>query len=161
MIVIAVVPRHAHAQQIPSSSPNQIPSTTIPFSIPLVTSNSNPFGYEPLPQTRSQSTDIKEISPLTASRTGAQVDDYITFSVTIKNVAPYTKMIEQLCFESTDGNFGCQWGVPLIPNQTFTINNVGSWTTGGTKSVWITWSQDGFNYYEPTNANHVLVNIVQ
>jgi hypothetical protein len=131
--------------------------TPTPEPLPNV---GQPFNYTPLPSNQGPEHDIVEVQPLTASRTAAQVDDSITFSVTIKNQAPYNKLLYNVCFESTDGNFGCQFGINLTPGQTYTLNNVGTWTSGGSKTVWITWSQDDINYYTPQNANTVTVNIL-
>lgn len=121
----------------------------------------SPFNYMPLPVDRGgPENDIVASSPLTASRTSAQVDDFISFSTQLKNVAPYRKTLQSVCFESSDGNFGCVWYVHLDPGQTFDFNNVGSWVTGGDKNVWVTWSQDGFNYYRPKGGNMVTVHII-
>jgi hypothetical protein len=119
-----------------------------------------PFNYTPLPSNQGPEHDIAEVEPLTASRKSAQVDDSITFSVTIKNQASYNKLLYDVCFESTDGNFGCQFGISLAPGQTYALNNVGTWTSGGSKNVWITWSQDDINYYTPQNAKTVTVDIL-
>lgn len=135
-----------------SSSENQPTPTPIPPS--------SPFNYMPLPATHGPEQDITEVTPLIASRSSAQVDDWISFTTTIKNTSVYTKNLQTVCFESTDGNFGCDWGISLQPGQTDTINNVGSWTSGGTKNVWITWSQDGINYYQPMDATTVTINIL-
>lgn len=134
---------------------NQQPTATAtPFS-------ANPFNATPLPVDRGgPENDIAASQPLAASRTSAQVDDFITFTAGIKNVAPYHKSIVNLCFNSTDGNFGCVWGIELDPGQTYSFQNVGRWTTGGTKNVWITWTQDSQNYYRPVGSNMVSVTII-
>lgn len=129
-------------------------ATPTPFS-------ANPFDYTPLPVNRGgPENDISQSAPLTASRGSAQVDDFITFTAGIKNIAPYQKNIQSLCFESSDGNFGCVWGIILQPGQSYGLQNVGSWTSGGQKKVWITWSQDGQNYYRPTGSSSVTVTII-
>lgn len=121
----------------------------------------NPFLYTPLPTNRGgPENDIIETSPLTASRMSAQVDDSITFSVTIKNQAPYNKRLWDFCFESTDGNFGCIFGIQLASGQTYTLNNVGTWTNPGIKRIWVTWSQDFINYYTPLNATILSIQII-
>lgn len=158
---------HAQLAQIPTDTPSpSITSLSLggassnqnnPTSTPKRT---NPFNYTPLPNNRGgPENDIVESGPLTASRTSVQVDDSIGFSVTVKNVAPYDKIIKEFCYESTDGNFGCAFNVRLSSGQEYTYNNVGTWTTGGSKRVWVEWSQDLVNFYEPINANSVLVNI--
>ncbi len=165
----------AHAQQISSStsSLSTSSSTTIPAnssgtnnlstssinSIPTPITNS--FNYTPLPTNDGgPQNDISESSPLTVNRSTIQVDDWATFSVTVKNVATYNKMIQALCFESTAGNFGCDWGINLAPGQTYTANNVGSWNTTGIENIWVTWTQDGTNWYQPLGANKVSVNVI-
>lgn len=121
---------------------------------------SNAFNYTPLPAVNGPENAIIEVTPLTATRSIVQVDDSVTFSVTLQNRASYSKELKTVCFESTDGNFGCQWGINLAPGQTFTINNVGTWTQGGTKNVWVTWSQDGMNYYQPRAAQTATIQVL-
>lgn len=142
-------------QTSPSNATASLSSAPAPTRI-----FTNPFAFTPLPAVNGPENDIVETQPLTASRPAAQVDDSIIFSVTIQNHASYNKDIQTLCFESTDGNFGCAWGINLAPGQTYTIQNVGTWTTGGVKDVWITWSQDGINFYQPLHATHAQVSIL-
>jgi len=97
--------------------------------------------------------DIVETQGISADITVAQVGDDIQFTVTIKNQAPYKKLIKQLCFNSTDGNFGCTMDFNLYPDQSFTFNNSGRFTSGGYKTIWITWTQDGQNFYRPLNSS--------
>lgn len=149
-----------------SLSPTQLPqqfsqgNTQATTPTPTITTT-NPFLYTPLPTNRGgPENDIIETSPLTASRMSAQVDDSITFSVTIKNQAPYNKRLWDFCFESTDGNFGCIFGIQLASGQTYTLNNVGTWTNPGIKRIWVTWSQDFINYYTPLNATILSIQII-
>lgn len=167
-LIYSILTAYAYAQTITAT--NSSPTVSTPQSsimapssatpTPTIPISANAFNYTPLPAISGPQNDIAEIQPLTASRPSAQVDDYITFSVTIKNVSPYGKLLQNVCFESTDGNFGCQNAIPLIPGQTFTLNNVGTWTTPGTKNIWITWSQDGFNYYQPVDGKTIRVTIL-
>jgi hypothetical protein len=144
----------------PKSYAQEAPVTPVPEPTWPV-STQNPFNYTPLPvNTGGPAGDISEVGPLTANRTSAQVDDYITFTATIQDRAPYNKTLQNVCFESSDGNFGCKWDIELTPGQTYTINNLGNWTSPGTKNVWITWTQDGINYYRPVNGRTARVFIV-
>lgn len=164
--------RFAHAQQVSSSasitsqpqSSNTIPSSVNTNSsadltaIPIPVTSA--FNYSPLPaDNNGPQNDISEIS-LISNRSTIQVDDWATFSVTIKNIASYKKAIQALCFESTAGNFGCDWGINLSPGQTYTANNVGSWTSAGRENIWVTWTQDGINWYQPLNSHTLSVNVI-
>ena len=123
------------------------------------------FGYFPVAmQTANASSprsDIIEIQKITASTQAAQVGEDISFIVTIQNKAPYKKHIMSICFNSSDGNFGCQNGKNLGPHEKFNINNSGRFTSGGTKKIFITWTQDKVNYYRPLNAGTASVFIYQ
>ncbi len=103
--------------------------------------------------------DIIEIQQITASQQVAQVGDDINYTVTIKNQAPYKKFIQAICFNSSESNFGCASGKNLAPGEIFNINNTGRFHAAGTKSVWITWTQDGFSYYRPVNGGTAQVTI--
>lgn len=132
-----------------------------PTSTPVPTATTPQiFSYTPLPVYRGgPGNDIEEVA-FGASRYSAQVDDYITFTVTLKNIAPYNKRIIEMCFESTDGNFGCLRNINLAPGETYTSNNLGRWTSGGNKNIWIKWSQDEINYYQPVHSKTLHVNII-
>ncbi|HVZ11696.1 MAG TPA: hypothetical protein VG965_01580 [Patescibacteria group bacterium] len=130
-----------------------------PTPTPTV-SSVNAFEYTPLPSDHGPEQDIAQVGPISASRNTVQVDDSVAFSVTIKNEASYNKDIQSLCFESTDGNFGCIFGINLAPGATYTANNVGTWTSGGAKKVWIDWTQDGRNFYSPVSGSSALINVL-
>ena len=104
----------------------------------------------------SPQNDISE-TQITESQTSTQVGQDVTFTVTLTNNAPYYKFISAICFESTDGNFGCSSGMNLSVGQSFTISNSGRWTSGGAKNIWVTWSQDDTNYYRPLNSKPLQV----
>lgn len=104
--------------------------------------------------------DIVQVGEITASQQEAYTGDDITFSVTIKNQAPYKKFVRQLCWESDEGNFGCSPGFNLDPGQVFSISNNGRFVSSGTKSVWITWTQDGANYYNPLHSKAAEIRIL-
>ncbi len=103
--------------------------------------------------------DIIEIQQISASQPVAQTGDDVTFSVTIKNQAPYKKFIQAICFNSSDGNFGCAQGKNLAPGEVFNINDSGRFKASGIKSVWITWTQDNQTYFRPVNAGTATVTI--
>lgn len=103
--------------------------------------------------------DIIEITHLSVSKPIAQVGDDINFSVTIQNQAPYAKLIKKICFNSTDGNFGCTQEFNFASMQIQNFNNSTRFTTGGVKTIWITWSQDGINFYRPVNSGTTSVTI--
>lgn len=132
-------------------SPSPTPTPTIilsqSYSNPLPTAGNGPRN------------DIVEIQPITANKSVAQVGDDVSFTVTIQNQAPYSKNIQAICFNSTEGNFGCQNGKNLGPQETFNINNSGRFYSGGAQSVWITWTQDNVNYYRPLNATAATITI--
>lgn len=104
--------------------------------------------------------DIIQIGNITASQNKAYTGDDITFTVTIQNVASYKKFVKSFCFNSTDGNFGCSPGFNLSSGQIFTISNSGRFTSSGTKTIHVSWSQDGVNYYSPVDASSVSITIL-
>lgn len=140
-----------------SSNSSSSPSPSVN---PLANPSLNPFNYTPLPANQGPENDIAESQPLTASRNTVQIDGWVTFTTTIKNQASYTRTLYNLCFESTDGNFGCIFNITLAPGQTYTFNNVGSWVHSGEKQIWVTWSPDNVNYFTPVNANTVTVDVL-
>lgn len=103
--------------------------------------------------------DILEVGHISASQPVAQVGDDIGFTVTIKNQAATKKHIVQLCFNSSDGNFGCTLDFNLYPGESFNFNNSGRFTSGGVKTVWVTWTQDGQNFYRPVDGRTAQVTI--
>lgn len=97
---------------------------------------------------------------ISADVSSVQVGQDINFTITVKNVSPNKKFIKAMCFESSDGNFGCQRNFNLDPNQAFSFSNSGRWTSGGIKSIWIAWTQDGVNYYIPRNSQMLQILII-
>ena len=149
------------AQEVGSSTLTSTPSPT-PLLIQQITPTPTPV-VSPLSVLPTAGggprNDIVEVGHISASQPVAQVGDDIGFSVTIKNQAPYKKLVKQLCFNSTDGNFGCTMDFNLYPDQSFNFNNSGRFTTGGVKTVWITWTQDGQNFYRPVGGATTTVTI--
>lgn len=142
---------------IPTITPTLTPMTVQPDVI-----NEIPSGNVSNMTTVNQNgprDDIIEISHISAAPTTAQVGEDIGFSVTIKNQVSYKKLIQLLCFNSSDGTFGCARNFNLYPGESFQFNNSGRFTSGGIKSVWITWSQDGQNFYRPVNGGTAKVTI--
>jgi hypothetical protein len=150
------------AQELGYSTPTSTPSPTsaiiqqaIPTSTPI---KSTPLSVLPTAGGGPRN-DIVEVGHISASQPVAQVGDDIGFTVTIKNQAATKKLIKQLCFNSTDGNFGCTMDFNLYSGQSFNFNNSGRFTSGGVKTVWITWTQDGQNFYRPVGGGTVQVTI--
>jgi len=149
------------AQDKGLSSPTSTTSPTpvfIPQETPTPTPVVSPLSVLPTAGGGPRN-DIVEVQQITASKSVAQVGDDINFSVTIKNQSPYKKLVKQLCFNSSDGNFGCTMDFNLYPDQSFNFNNSGRFTSGGVKTVWITWTQDGQNFYRPVGGATTTVTI--
>jgi hypothetical protein len=150
------------AQEAGSSTPTSTPSPT-PLFIQQITPTLTPIKSTPLSILPTAGggprNDIIEIQQITASKPVAQVGDDIGFTVTIKNQAATKKLIKQLCFNSSDGNFGCTMDFNLYPGQSFNFNNSGRFTSGGIKTIWITWTQDGQNFYRPVGGGTAQVTI--
>lgn len=133
---------------------NPPPPTVVPTVIQDSTTSNASSPTDGGPQN-----DIVEIQKVAASQNVAQVSDDINFTVTIKNQAPYKKFVQAICFNSTDGNFGCVNGKNLAPGEIFNVNNSTRFHISGTKSVWITWSQDNYNFYRPINGGTAQITI--
>lgn len=145
------------AQPVISSSPTIAPTTSVSSSN-YNTGGNNVGGLLPTAGNGPQN-DIIETSPLSASQPIAQVGDDITYTVTLKNQALTKKNVQLICFNSSDGNFGCLNGKNLQPGESFTISNSGRFSRPGTKTIWVTWSQDSINFYVPVGANSTTVTI--
>ena len=109
---------------------------------------------------RSPRLDISQLA-ISSDMPCAQVGQDLNFTVTIQNNSPYKKFVSAICFQSSDGNFGCSPGVNLSVGQVYTISNSGRFTSGGAKSIWITWTQDNTNYYSPLNSHSTNVFVYQ
>jgi len=141
---------------------------SVPASASILTSTPTPTIYQTVIQSNTTviptagggpRNDIIQVGQIKSSQSVAQVGDDISFSVTIRNQAPYKKLVKQLCFNGTDGNFGCTLDFNLYPGETKNFNNSGRFTSGGVKTIWITWTQDGQNFYQPLGAGSVNVTI--
>jgi len=102
---------------------------------------------------------IKEISKITPAKTAAETGEDIYFSTAIKNVGSKKKFLTHICFQYNGGNFGCVLNKNLFPEEEFAFGNSMTFTKPGNYSVWITFSQDGTNFYRPLSASAVTVNI--
>lgn len=147
------------------SSSNAAPNIT--NSLPAATGNSSPQTAPVTDPTTQQHTletggraDIEQIGTITVSQQQAYTGDDITFTVALKNTASYKKFVRQLCWESTEGNFGCSPGFNLDPGQVFQISNNGRFVSSGSKSVWVMWTQDSTNFYTPVDTMPVRVQIL-
>ena len=138
-------------------------SSPTPLFIQQITPTSTPIKSAPLSVLPTAGggprNDIVEVGHISASQPVAQVGDDIGFTVTVKNQAATKKLIKQLCFNSSDGNFGCTMDFNLYPDQSFNFNNSGRFTTAGVKTIWITWTQDGQNFYRPVGGATTTVTI--
>jgi hypothetical protein len=106
---------------------------------------------------------IFESKKITADKTRAQTGETINFSVTIKNQGTKGKYFSHLCFNHSGGvTFGClngPQGATLEPDKEFPLGGATVFNKPGTYSVWLTWSQDGTNFYRPINAGTAMVYI--
>lgn len=159
----------AETEPAPSASTfqsNSVPPNTT-SSLPAATGNSSPQSAPVTDPTTQQHTletggraDIEQIGTITVSQQQAYPGDDITFTITLKNTASYKKFVRQLCWESTEGNFGCSPGFNLDSGQVFQISNNGRFAARGTKSVWVMWTQDSSNFYTPVDNMPVRVQIL-
>jgi len=104
---------------------------------------------------------IEEVSRITADRTSAETGETVNFTVTIKNTGTKKKFLTHVCFNYTGGSgFGCLLNKNLEAGESFNLNNSMMFKNPGSYSVWITWSQDGINFYRPKDAGQVNVYII-
>ncbi len=155
------IPPTAQTSTPVPKQPTNAPTTSVSSPTPTAQTPTNiTSAINPLPTAGGgPQNDIIEIQQISPSQPVAQIGDDITFSVTIKNQAPYKKFIQAICFNSSDGNFGCAQGKNLGPGEVFNINNSGRFKTSGIKSVWITWTQDNQTYFRPVNAGSATITI--
>jgi len=102
---------------------------------------------------------IKEVSKITAGKTAAETGEEVYFSTAVKNVGSKKKFLTHICFQYNGGNFGCILNTNLDPGQEFAFGNSMTFTKPGNYSVWITWSQDGTNFYRPLSGSSAIVKI--
>ena len=134
-------------------SPSPIPTTEW---IPYPTATPIPVKYT-APSTKLTITEVKKIS---ADRANAQTGETVNYNATLKNTGSKKKFLTHICFTHSGGvTFGCLLNKNLEPNEEFNINNSMMYKTPGTYSVWITWSQDGTNFYRPQGAGSAVVTV--
>lgn len=151
-----------------ASTPGTQTATTLQQNtLPAATGDSSPQSApvtDPTTQQHRLETggraDIEQIGIITVSQQQVYTGDDITFTITLKNTASYKKFVRQLCWESTEGNFGCSPGFNLDPGQVFQISNNGRFTSSGSKSIWVMWTQDSTNFYVPVNTMPARVQIL-
>src|SRR5579872_1730722 len=89
---------HSNSAQVIAQDASPEPSPSPSFSSSFGQNSNQPsptpqdttevFNYSPLPTNRGgPENDVEQTAPISVSRNTAQVDDYITFTTTIQNVA--------------------------------------------------------------------------
>lgn len=110
--------------------------------------------------TDSKST-IYENKSITADKSNPQTGEEVKFSINLINKGKSKKFITHVCFNHSGGvTFGCVLGVNLDPGQEFPISGSTKFTTSGTYSVWLTWSQDKTNFYRTGQASSVWIKVL-
>ncbi len=103
---------------------------------------------------------IAEVKKISADRTSAQTGEVVNYNATLKNIGNKKKFLTHICFNHSGGvTFGCLLNKNLEPNEEFNINNSMMYPKPGTYSAWITWSQDGVNFYRPQSGGSVTVTV--
>lgn len=103
---------------------------------------------------------IAETQKMSADRHEAETGETVNYTVTIKNTGTKKKFLTHICFNHSGGvTFGCALNVNIEAGDQFNINNSMMYKTPGTYSVWLTWSQDGTNFYRPQNSGSAIVRI--
>lgn len=103
---------------------------------------------------------IYESKKITADKTTAETGETVNYNVTLKNTGDKKKFLTHICFNHSGGiTFGCLLNMNLEPDKEFNINNSMMYKTPGGYSVWITWSQDGTNFYKPQGGGSARVTV--
>jgi len=109
------------------------------------------------PSTKFTITEVKKIS---ADRISAQTGETVNYNATLKNTGEKKKFLTHICFNHSGGiTFGCLLNKNLEPGEEFNINNSMMYKTPGTYSVFLTWSQDGVNFYRPQGGDSATVTV--
>ena len=103
---------------------------------------------------------VEEAEKIRADKTEAQTGETVNFSVTVKNTGVEKKFLTHLCFNYTGGNFGCVRNVNIAAGDLLNVNNSMMFKDPGVQTVWVTWSQDGQNFYRPANSGTVNVSVI-
>ncbi len=104
---------------------------------------------------------IVQTQIIISDKSQAQTGEPVRFTTKIKNQGTAIKHFTHLCFNHSGGvTFGClsgPQGPNLDPEQELEISNTTVFTLPGTYYVWLTWSQDSTNFYQPQGSNSVKV----
>jgi hypothetical protein len=104
---------------------------------------------------------IVQTQAMSTDKTWAQTGETVSFSTKIKNQGTGMKHLTHLCFNQSAGvTFGCLCGPQgpnLDPGQEMEISDTTVFTLPGTYDVWLTWSQDSTNFYQPQGGQSVKV----
>lgn len=104
---------------------------------------------------------IVQTQSMVVDKTKAQTGEQVHFTTKIKNQGSVMKHLTNVCFNHSGGvTFGClngPQGPNLDPGQEMEISNTAVFTLPGTYYVWLTWSQDATNFYQPQGSTSVQV----
>lgn len=141
-----------------SSTPTSTPPPTI---TPISQIYKEHIINQKTPQTApSGKFTIVESKKITADSTAAETGETVNYTVTLKNTGSKKKFLTHICFNHSGGEtFGCLLNHNLFPDKEINLNNSMMYKTAGTYSVWVTWSQDGTNFYRPVGAGKAVVRI--
>jgi len=152
------------AEGKPYSPPTADQLASASFELEEEVAQENPYSPQSDVSTAvSSKFTIKEIQPISADRHQAQTGQLINFQTRLKNIGPEKKHLTHVCFNHSGGvTFGClngPQGPNLSPGEELSIHNSMIFTQPGNYSVWLTWSQDGVNFYRALEAGRVEVRI--
>lgn len=135
---------------------NDVSDTPTPEWIPYPTATTIPVRYT----APSSKLTIMETQKISADRAMAETGETVNYTVTLKNTGNKKKFLTHICFNHSGGvTFGCLLNMNLESYKEFNINNSMTYKTPGTYSTWVTWSQDGNNFYRPQSGGSAVVKI--
>lgn len=143
----------------PTASPTPTDVVWIPY--PTATPTTAP-SYTSTSTNINSSTKftIVESKKISADKTTAETGETVSYNITLRNSGSKKKFLSHICFNHSGGvTFGCLLNKNLEAGEEFNVNNYMRYTTAGTYSVWVTWSQDGTNFYRPQGAGTATVTI--
>jgi len=142
-----------------SEEPTLSPESTVEW-IPLVSATPVSSDYTSTNTSPSTKFTIVESKKISADKATAETGETVSYNVTLKNTGSKKKYLSHICFNHSGGvTFGCLLSKNLEAGEEFNVNNYMRYTTAGTYSVWVTWSQDGTNFYRPQGAGTATVTI--
>lgn len=142
------------------SSPQITPSPTMALIKEWVEATPANQTYNFSSKLTSKKYTIEEVGKISADKSEAQTGETVNFSVTLKNSGSEKKFLTHICFNYNGGNFGCVRNINIYPGDSFNVNNSMMFPSPGIQSVWVTWSQDGNNFYRPTNSGTTRVSVI-